>query len=1096
MTTFSLTTPPFFMLHHSPTKVNILLILIALVGIIFSLTAFFYVKQWEQEAVINEQKQQADEHIRLLRQTFTSIGNILETIRHYQMNGTISRNSFAQLIPPKLLEELNIIALQWIPCLSADQYAQLKISTPTARTEPFNLWELSNNGQPQPVQPRETYYPILFSEPSSSHNQIGYDLASNPELNLALKRSRDLGQLTLSGATQLPNQPEGQLGSYVLVPVYQAEDNSHLLGFVGGAFLFDELIEGVLRLPKIKTKIFLKLFDATSSSHQIHNPMVEVPPALYVPAWYRHNPPAQTPIELLSTALEIGGRTWQMVFYQLVENFLDEIWYAWLVLGISLLLTIGLIRYIHFLLTHAHWAENLVATRTQSLSEANRALNKEIKAREQMTLALEASRQRFQAIFNEAAIGIAQLDLNDRILDSNRALQNLLRYHEEELPGKLLRKLAHPEDTNIDMSLLENMLAGKYDSYQVSKRYICKNGAIVWTTQSNSIVRDTNQPFIISMIEDITERKFAEEARLEAEKKYRDIFENAIEGIFQCTPDGRYLRVNPAFVRMFGYHSAEQVYTELMDIEHQLYVNPQRHRDFLKLLETQSHVQDFEYQARCRDGTLIWVNETVRVVRDHQGKIRYYEGIVENVTARKQTEDKLRYDATHDQLTGLLNRAAFTTYLTQSLQALKPKLANIAADTEIVADKNIPFAVLFLDLDRFKIVNDSMGHLVGDQVLSEMARRLAMEICQADIVARFGGDEFALMLENIPDLLTLEQRIVAIQQHLSQPYLLNNETFNSTVSIGIALASPHYQNADEILRDADTAMYEAKQYGRGKSLIFQPGMHTQVLNILRMESDLRKALDREEFKVYYQPIVSLETLHLVGLEALIRWQHPEQGVIGPNQFIPLAEEIGLIKELGLWVLETACKQLHHWQTQFAQYAHLGMNINVSPIQLKQPKLVQKIQDIIEKAGIVGPTCRLEITEGAMMQDPDAALLLLNELKNLEIMLYIDDFGTGYSSLSYLQRFPIDALKIDKSFIKDIDSSIKSAQIVQAIIALGQAFDLRIVAEGVENNVQLSLLKGARCHHVQGYFFSRPQDSEAIERYLSKTTIATGTNFIN
>ena len=1094
MTTFPLTTQPFFMLHHSPIKVNIFLILIAIIGIIFSLTAFFYVKQWEQEAVINEQKQQADEHIRLLRQTFTSIGSILETIRLYQMNGPISQNFFAELVPSKLLEELNISAIQWIACVPADQYTLSKVSN--TGIELSKLWELSKNGHQQPVKSRETYYPIQFSEPSSSHNQIGYDLASNPELNLTLKRARNFGQLTMSGAIQLPNQPEGQLGSYVIVPVYQPKDNSHLLGFVGGAFLFDELIEGVLRLPKIKTKIFLKLFDATALSHDIHNPMVEVPPAFYVPAWYRHNPPTQTPIELLSTSLEIGGRTWQIVFYKMVENFFYEIWYAWLVLGIGLLLTTGLVRYIHFLLTHAHWAETLVATRTQSLSEANQALNKEIKVREQMTLALEAGRQRFQAIFNEAAIGIAQLDLNDRILDSNRALQNLLRYHEEELPGKLLRKLAHPEDTNIDMSLLENMLAGKYDSYQVSKRYICKNGAIVWTTQSNSIVRDTNQPFIISMIEDITERKFAEEARLEAEKKYRDIFENAIEGIFQCTPNGQYLRVNPAFVRMFGYQSAEQVYAELTDIELQLYVNPQRHRDFLNLLETQSHVTDFEYQARCRDGTLIWVNETVRVVRDNQGRIRYYEGIVENVTTRKQTEDKLRYDATHDQLTGLLNRAAFTTYLTQSLQELKFKRADIAADTERVANQPIPFAVLFLDLDRFKIVNDSMGHLVGDQVLIEIARRLATEICQTDIVARFGGDEFALMLENIPDLSTLEQRIAAIQQYLSQPYLFNNETFNSTASIGIALASPHYQNADEVLRDADTAMYEAKQYGRGKSLIFQPGMHTQVLNILRMESDLRKALDREEFKVYYQPIVSLETLHPVGLEALIRWQHPEQGFIRPDQFIPLAEEIGLIKELGLWVLETACQQLHHWQIQFAQYAHLGMNINVSPIQLKQPKLVQKIQDIIEKSGITGPTCRLEITEGAMMQDPEAVLLLLNELKSLEIMLYIDDFGTGYSSLSYLQRFPIDALKIDKSFIKDIDNSIKSAQIVQAIIALGQAFDLRIVAEGVENKVQLSLLKGARCHHVQGYFFSRPQDSEAIEKYLSNTTIAKGSNFIN
>ena len=1072
------------MLHYSPIRINILLILIAIVGITFSSIAFFHVKQWEQERIINTEKQQADEYIRLLRQTFTSIGSILETLRH-QIKSTIKPDFFADLIPPKLLEDLNISALQWIPRISADQYAQLALPI-TAETESFSIWELANHSrQKQLVAKRERYYPILFSEPSATQDQVGYDVGSNPELNLALKKASDSGQLTISSATRLPNQTEGEFGFYVFVPVYQPENSSNLIGFVGSALVFNELLEGVLRLPKIKTKIFLKLFDATNDTQA-----PKELPVLYVPAWYEHNPPTQTPVELLSTVLEIGGRTWRFVFYQMVENSIYEISYAWLVLGIGLLLTTVLIRYIYFLLTQAHWAETLVATRTQSLSEANQALNKEIKAREQITQALELSQQRFQAIFNEAAIGIAQLDLNNRILDSNRALQNLLRYHEDELQGRILTQLVHPEDSHIDTPWLANLLAGRYDNYQVSKRYICKNGAIVWTNQSNSIVRDIHQPFIISMIEDITERKFAEEARLEAEKKYRDIFENAIEGIFQCTPEGQYLRVNPALVRMLGYQSAEQVYTELTDIEQQLYVNPQRRQDFINLLTTQSTIADFEYQARCRDSTIIWVKETVRVVRDQQGKIRYYEGIMENITERKHTEDKLRYDATHDQLTGLLNRAAFTTHLTQALKKLALPLAQVDTETETVVQPTIPFAVLFLDLDRFKIVN-SMGLLVGDQVLIEIARRLEQEVGKTDIVARFGGDDFALMLENIPDLPTLEQRIDIIQQHLSKPYILKNEMLNTTTSIGIALASPHYHSADEILRDADTAMYEAKQTGRGKSLIFQPGMHTQVVNILRMESDLRKALDREEFKVYYQPIVSLETSQLVGLEALIRWQHPEQGFIRPDQFIPIAEEIGLIKELGLWVLETACRQLRHWQTQFAQYAHLGMNINVSPVQLKQPRLVQKIQDIIEKNQLESSTCRLEITEGAMMQDPEAALVLLNELKNLEIMLYLDDFGTGYSSLSYLQRFPIDALKIDKSFIKDIDSSLKAAQIVQAIIALGQTFDLRIVAEGVENNLQLSLLKGARCHHVQGYFFSRPQDSEAIEAYLSNTTIPRG-----
>ena len=571
------------------------------------------------------------------------------------------------------------------------------------------------------------------------------------------------------------------------------------------------------------------------------------------------------------------------------------------------------------------------------------------------------------------------------------------------------------------------------------------------------------------------------QARLEAEKQYRDIFENAIEGIFQCSQTGRYISVNPAFVRMFGYDSAQQVYTEITDIGQQLYIDPQRYFEFTHLLENQPKVEDFEYQARHRDGSVIWIKETVRVIRDKHDNMRHYEGIVEDITARKQAEEKLRYDATHDQLTGLFNRAAFTTHLTN---AVTTSSSSETPESKSEAQhSDISYAVLFVDLDRFKIVNDSMGHWVGDQLLTSVARRLDKVINENDVVARLGGDEFALMLDKQPDIHSLKQRIDNIQQQLSQPYYLTDEIFNTTASIGIALSDQKYKNADEILRDADTAMYEAKKQGGNQYVIFQPKMHIHVVNILRMERDLRQALDREQFSLNYQPIISLETGKTVGLEALLRWKHPEQGMIRPDLFIPVAEEIGLIKELGLWVFETACIQLHHLQTQFSAYADLGMNINVSPIQLKQPKIVYQIQDIIDKTGIKGPTCRVEITETAMMQNPKAVLNVLNDLKNLKLLLYVDDFGTGYSSLSYLRQFPIDALKIDKSFIQEIDGSAKAAQIANAIIALGNAFDLRVVAEGVETDFQLARLKAAHCHHVQGYFFSRPVDAKSIEDYL-------------
>ncbi|HDN25981.1 MAG TPA: EAL domain-containing protein [Thioploca sp.] len=1078
-------------------KTYISLFLVAVIGLGLSLTAHQYIKQWEHNNAIEALTKEADEHVRVLRQTFITFGNILTSLRGlHHVHHPISRPNFAQFVND-VLDLPGLQAWEWIDIVPKDQRQAVEAEADASGIRNFSFWEWSPNGNKRTAAQREVYYPVLFTEPQNLNaKMLGYDVGSDKTLKTALEKARDLGQLTTSGAVYVQTDTDFALGFYVFLPIYKsktapvtlAERRHELVGFAAGVFLFDQLVERVLRLPKLRTEVFLVIIDDT-------------PPAqtqeLYAPPWYSDAVRANS-VMLWWTSLEFGGRQWRIVFYKSSNESLFKTWYAWMVLGIGLLFTLGLLRYMYIILTHAQWAEGLVAKRTDSLIRANQALNKEIRAREQMTVALEASRQRFQAIFNEAAIGIAQIDLNDRILDTNIALQTLLRYREEELQDKFLKILAHPDDADIDQWMNEKMLAGKYDTYRVGKRYICKNGAIVWTNQSSSIVRDTTQPFIISMIEDITERKLAEEARWEAEKKYREIFENAIEGIFQCTPTGRYLSVNPAFVRMLGYESAEQIYNEITDIGQQVYVNPQRRIEFINLLNSHSNVQDFEYQARCRDGRVIWVNETVRVVRDNNGQIHYYEGIVEDVTERKQAEVKLRHDATHDQLTRLLNRAAFTALLTKALTRLHKARAESPSQRkrdEEPAENHmengpfsisfpLEFAVLFVDLDRFKIVNDSMGHLVGDQLLTEIGRRLDSDACENDVVARFGGDEFALMLENLPDLSTLYQRIECIQQQLSRPYTLKNETFNTTASIGIAPSKSKYNSADEILRDADTAMYEAKKQGRGKSVIFQPDMHIDVVNKLRMERDLRKALEREEFRLHYQPIISLETRQTVGLEALVRWQHPKQGMIRPDLFIPLAEESGLIKELGLWVFETACFQLRRWQTQFAQYAELGMNINVSPIQLKQPDLFNKIKDIIEKTGIKGSTCRVEITEGAMMQDPEAALTVLNDLKSLEILLYIDDFGTGYSSLSYLQKFPIDALKIDKSFIMKIDSTGKSAQIAHAIIALGEAFDLRVVAEGVENDFQVSMLKAAHCHHVQGYFFSRPKDSQSIEEYLS------------
>jgi len=1061
-------------------KHDVSLTLILVIGFSLSLSAFFFVKDWERERVLQDKRLKTDGYVRSLRQTLVSFSSVLYSTRglyniHNGLGHADFKNFFKQNI--SILGQDILQGVAWAPSVAPPEVPY--ITDIAQRDNPsLHFWEWGADGQPQALQYRPAHYPILYLESSKLTALTGFDLASNPQLRQTLEQARNQAQLLMSDAMYLPSTAGNVLGVYLVLPVYQREVNTvaerqrELRGFIVGVVVLEPLIDKELRLNKLRSDTFWKVTDETPNTKIT---------LLYSPSWLSHEHVAA---ELVSTPLELtdfGKRWWRIGLYSL-QGELSEVEqrYAWIVLLTGILFTLGVLRYAHIILTRARWAETLVAERTQGLLVANESLNTEIEARNKITHALTVSQQRFQSIFNEAALGIAQIDLEGRIISSNKSLQHMLGFSEAELHQRLLHELAYAEDAETEQEMLRNLLNGNYDTFLVAQRYQCKNNNIVWTNQSCSIVRSAGEPFIICMMEDITERKAAEEARIQAEQRYRDIFENAIEGIFQTTPNGHYINVNPAFVRIFGYDSAEQMHYEINDVQNQLYVDPKERLRFIELLETHSEVQNFEYQAFRRDQSIIWVNETARLVRDEYGNVAYYEGMVEDITKRKYAEAKLLYDASHDQLTGLFNRNTFISKLLETLEIYHQN----------PTPQNAAFAVLFVDLDRFKVVNDSMGHWAGDQLLTEIANRLLQETdMERDVVARFGGDEFALILHHLDETETLEQRVEKIQQQLSRPYTLEQQIFNTTASIGIALGTQGYKDPEEMLRDADIAMYEAKYRGRGRIMIFQEGMHTQVVNLLRMESDLRRALERHEFRLFYQPIISLKTRQIVSLEALVRWEHPEQGLVMPDKFIPVAEETGLIRELGLWVFQEACEQLRRWQLQFPEFADLGMNINVSPIQLKQADLVQVFQNIIENSGIAGETCRIEITESAIMQDPEYLLEMLKELKKLNVKLYIDDFGTGYSSLSYLQQFPIDALKIDKGFIREIDTHGKSAKIAKAIISLGEAFGIKVVAEGVETNFQVTVLEAAGCHHVQGFFFSRPQNAQGIEDYLQQQSFS-------
>ncbi|MCL1471915.1 GGDEF domain-containing response regulator [Argonema antarcticum] len=449
--------------------------------------------------------------------------------------------------------------------------------------------------------------------------------------------------------------------------------------------------------------------------------------------------------------------------------------------------------------------------------------------------------------------------------------------------------------------------------------------------------------------------------------------------------------------------------------------------------------------------------------RTFQLEVANQELLVE-IMERKQLQNQLLHIALHDSLTDLPNRALFMQCLSESLNRAKEQ-------------PDYQFAVLFMDCDRFKIVNDSLGHLVGDELLIAIAHRLQGCLKPIDTIARLGGDEFAIILENITDLGMATQVAEQILQELSTPFQLSRYEVFINVSIGITLSNTYDDKPEYLLRNADTAMYRAKALGKARYHVFDPAMHQQALQLLQLENDLRRAVERKEFIVYYQPIISLYTGRISGFEALVRWKHPTRGLVSPGEFIPVAEETGLIASIDTWVLQEACHQLSIWQKQQPAEEPLTMGVNLSVRLLSQPNLIEYIAQVLQKTDLNPQTLKLEITESAIMENKESALIILDELKKRKIQLSIDDFGTGYSSLSYLDSFPVNTLKIDQSFINRMDGKLEKKGLVPAIISMAHRMGISAIAEGVETHEQLAQLRTLNCDFGQGYLFSKPLESK-------------------
>jgi diguanylate cyclase (GGDEF)-like protein/PAS domain S-box-containing protein len=496
----------------------------------------------------------------------------------------------------------------------------------------------------------------------------------------------------------------------------------------------------------------------------------------------------------------------------------------------------------------------------------------------------------------------------------------------------------------------------------------------------------------------------------------------------------------------------------------------QAFRDEQDIIRTGVPLVNVHEKETFPDGSVRWVSTTKMPLRDPGGRIIGTFGISRDITEYKRIAEQLERHGLYDALTNLPNRALFVN-----------RIEHLFRRAERQTGQTLPFAVLYFDVDRFKGVNDSFGHHAGDDFLVEIARRLERSLRPGDTLARLGGDDFAILLEDLRTATDATRVAERIQQNLVAPFAVEGNEVFCSASIGIALGPGGYTQPQEMLRDANTAMYRAKANGRAGHQIFDADMHKRAVTQLRIETDLRRALERQEFIVHYQPIVDLTTRRLTGFEALVRWKHPQRGLIPPGEFIPVAEETGLIKPMGLWVLQESCRQIRAWQERGG--TPMRISVNLSGHQLAQPDLVEQIRKTLETTGIAPELLAVEVTESALVRDMSAAAAVLAELRKLKVHVNVDDFGTGYSSLSYLQHLPVDTLKIDRSFVKTLDQDGGRQEIVIAIITLAHTLGMTVIAEGVETRGQLDALTALNCNAAQGFFFARPLPSEEAEKVL-------------
>ncbi len=665
------------------------------------------------------------------------------------------------------------------------------------------------------------------------------------------------------------------------------------------------------------------------------------------------------------------------------------------------------------------------------------------------------------SIFDASPNPIVVTDLHGHFENCNQAALDLGGYQtKEELLGKNILEIIHEDDRENTAKELNGFITSRTGG-KSEYRIIKADRSILFIESSSSLLydEDQNPVMVISIITDVTQKRLTDQALRISEERYKLAVNGSNDGIWDWDLENNRIYYSPRWKTILGYLDEE---ISPSPDEWLNRVHPDDLPSLKSQLEAHLHGEighfEIEHRLKNKEGDFLWVQVRGVAVSNSAGAPYRIAGSLTDVTRNKHTEKQLAHEVLHDKLTGLPNRALFIDRLNQTIKRSK-------------RHENETFAIMIMDLDRFKILNDSLGHLAGDKMLIKIAQRLEASLRMEDSVARLGGDEYAILINDIHDPYEVIQIANRIKKEISAPANVDGQAVYSTASIGITLSTTGYEIADDMLRDADTAMYQAKGQGGDSYVIFDRFMHAQAVTLLHMETDLRQALENDQFELYYQPIFDTVSHKVINAEALIRWNHPQQGLIYPGQFIPIAEDTGLIVPIGDWILESACNQLRKWNEN--GFKNLKVSVNFSARQFQQSDLAAVVARTLDRTGVDPKNIFIEITESRNYSQLEKFESMLWELKRLGIKISIDDFGTGYSSLSIIQRLPLDVLKIGQSFISNLGGQRENDLITQSIIEMAHRLELVVVAEGVETPEQLGFLARHKCDLIQGFLFSKP-----------------------